>query len=155
MSLLHSKLHFLNYHAKLATSNRPPLEQTHFSLECGGLGPNRRGSLNRRQQFLDFLMVGEHLLKLIDKPGCSLKVTVDDAPHVISSELLACLGKCGFVSTIGELNPMQLTSGWGEGVCEIVDWLCDEGLKAKGAGFFKAAVRVDEDSDAEGQAREC
>jgi len=62
MESLFDQLTILKYPEKLASSGRPNLTRTHFSLENGG----GAGKLNRHGQFIDFLLLCEFLLSQLN-----------------------------------------------------------------------------------------
>ena len=124
METLHEKLHLLHYHHKLAAAGRPPLLRTHFSQENGGVSP---GTLNRRQQFLDFLLLTEFLLDEIDLKQHLVSDT--ETPNAIATALLNALSKAGAPADKMEaITPMSLTPGFGFGVVDIVEFLVDKSL---------------------------
>ena len=69
---------------------------------------------------------------LFAQSGVTLDVEEDTAPLTAANKILSTLGQAGFDARDAvEIAPTSLTTGYGENVCRILNWLCDQALSTE------------------------
>jgi intraflagellar transport protein 57 len=105
-------------------------------------------TLNRRQQFLDMLLLCEFLLNELNL-GRHLDVAQlkTETPNAIATALLNAMQAAEFdASKLASITPMSLTPGFGFGVVDIVEFLVDKCLT--NSNFEQPQIlRTGEDAD--------
>jgi len=117
-------------HDKLkALGISPRLPKTHFAMEGGG----RRAP--RATQFRDFVRTASALLDVSSgareiSSGARAEWQLGEmAPATSVKNMLKSIVQVGFPAHLaGAVNPHDLTRGFGRGVVDVLDWLCDAAL---------------------------
>lgn len=135
MELLFERLKVLQYDRAL----QKRISRTHFLAD-------ERPQVSAHSRFADMRALATWLLRLL---GVDVAPEFPPACSPIAAVQVLLLGaeRAGVGASISQLSAPGLTSGTGEGVCVLLDSLCQQALQAQQRSIFRPPVYAREDVD--------